>query len=178
MFSIIVFTIQRSQDEASLNVWKHDQGDEAVRTDPVPHSNMDDLEELIDGLRRRMGRLIQEVRRLREENERLKEENKSLREEVTLVRIYKSMENREEEFPTPRPDQIDPEAHELYRQLPEDFRFAEFFEIADEKGVRGDEARLFLLYFIRQGMLAQKGGRVEKPDDNNATQSNAPQPQT
>ena len=130
---------------------------------------MENLDAFIEDLRRRMERLIQEVKRLRTQNRQLREENKRLREESTMVRIYKNMKERREEFPTPPPSDVDPKAHDLYQQLPKDFRFAEYFDVADEKGLEGEEARVFLLYFIRQGMLEQQGGRVEKRHDQNGT---------
>lgn len=123
-----------------------------------------DMKDLIEGVRRDMGQLLDEMERLREENEQLRRENKSLREEVTLVRIFEDVSGQEEEFPIEDPAAIPQEAYALYRRLPRAFKFADFFQLAERFGLDAAAARDSLLYFLRKDLLRQKGARVEKLD--------------
>lgn len=120
------------------------------------------IQELIEGVRRNMNQLLDELERLREDNEQLRRENKALREEVTLVRIFEDVSKREEAFPLEDPTSIPREAYALYRRLPRAFKFADFFQLAERFGLDAAAARDCLLYFLREGMLQQKGARVEK----------------
>lgn len=121
-----------------------------------------EIQDLIDGVRRNMSQLLEEMERLREENDQLRRENKALREEVTLVRIFEDVSQQEEDFPIADPASIPREAYALYRRLPHTFKFADFFQLADRFGLDPAEARDCLLHFLREGMLQQKGARVEK----------------
>lgn len=121
-----------------------------------------EIQDLIEGVRRNMSQLLDEMERLREENEQLRRENKALREEVTLVRIFEDVSQQEEEFPIEDTASIPREAYALYRRLPPTFKFADFFQLADQFGLAPGAARDCLLHFLREGMLRQKGARMEK----------------
>jgi regulator of replication initiation timing len=118
-----------------------------------------------------MSQLLDEMERLREENEQLRRENKALREEVTLVRIFEDVSEQKEVFPIEDPASIPREAFALYRRLPRTFKFADFFQLADRFGLNPSEARDCLVYFLREGMLRQKGARVEKGGTSNPAPS-------
>ena len=121
-----------------------------------------EIQDLIEGVRRNMSQLLDEMERLREENDQLRRENKALREEVTLVRIFEDVSQQEDEFPIEDPASIPREAYAMYRRLPHAFKFADFFQLADRFGLEPSDARDCLLHFLREGMLQQKGARVEK----------------
>lgn len=135
------------------------------RRDVTGRHEMNKSQVLIQKLRKNLKQLSDEVERLQEENEQLRRENKALREEVTVVRLYQEMsEEEEEEMSVEAVSTIPKEAFSLYRKLPSAFKFAEFFQLADEEGFDPSAARDTLLHFLREEMLIQKGARIEKSE--------------
>lgn len=135
-----------------------------------PRSIINELRSHLDDLATEVGKLQDQIERLHEKNEqlaqentRLQQENKSLREEVTVVRLYREV-SEEEDFEEEPGLSVPRHALILYRELPAAFKFAEFFQIADEQGIDPAVARDALLQLLREDMLVQKGARIEKSE--------------
>lgn len=134
----------------------------------------DDFDQFGRELTLRLNRLLIEFKRLTEENERLLlekknllQENKELRAEVTLARLHSELgagadlpfELKTEAPPEPM---LSPEALAFYRNLPRKINFSDFFRHAEAAELSGARAREFMLSFFRQGLLQQRGRRLEK----------------
>lgn len=115
-------------------------------------------------LERRLDWLFKEVDRLKRENERLKSENKELREEVTLLRLAQESDWTGALTKADLPTSLSQEAINFYRELPGSLNFAVYFRIADEHGISSATAKNYLLHFIQEGMMVQKGHRIEKSE--------------
>lgn len=127
-------------------------------------SRLDELAAEVGQLQDQVDRLHEQNEQLAQDNARLQQENKSLREEVTVVRLYREV-SEEEDFGAEEPGQaISRSAFMLYRALPAAFKFAEFFQIADEQDIDPAVARDALLQLLREDMLVQKGARIEKSE--------------
>jgi FtsZ-binding cell division protein ZapB len=123
-----------------------------------------ELHEKNERLAQQTTRLQQEKEQLAQQNTRLQQENKSLREEVTVVRLYQEVSEDEDFTTEDGGPTISRHALILYRELPAAFKFAEFFQIADEQGIDPAVARDALLQLLREDMLVQKGARIEKSE--------------
>lgn len=135
-----------------------------------PESLIQELRTKLDELATEVSHLQEQVDELHDQNERLQRENKSLREEVTVVRLYQEMSEEEEEaFPPESMSSIPRQALLLYRELPSAFKFAEFFQVADDQGLDPGMARNALLQLLREDLLVQKGARIEKSDPGSRT---------
>lgn len=116
-------------------------------------------------LERKLEWLFDETDRLKRENEQLKRENKELREEVTLLRLAQESDWPEvlaetEDLPAALPQ----EAVDFFSALPRSLNFAVYFRIADEHGINSATAKNYLLHFIQEGLMVQKGHRIEKSE--------------
>lgn len=114
------------------------------------------LDEIRDDVERKLQWLFGEVDKLRWENRHLQKENKTLRQQVTQLQMDRQA-NRSAEAAASA-------AEPFYHLLPASFTFSQFFELAEQQGVGGDQAKQYLLHFIRQEMLLQKGPRIIKPE--------------
>ncbi|MEX0600234.1 MAG: hypothetical protein WD423_07225 [Rhodothermales bacterium] len=136
-----------------------------------------DIDQFGRELMRRLKWLIAEVKRLSDENERLLRENKELREEVTLARLQGELGGSgdlldELASEVPVEPVLSPEAMQFYRILPEKINFSDFFRYAEAGDISVAEARDYLLAFIRQGLVEQRGRLLEKavhPSGNRST---------
>lgn len=111
--------------------------------------------------------LLKEVKRLRAENKRLLAENQELREELTVLRLDEDMHSdvrirAVEKADEHRPPELTPQAVQFYEGLPDSLSFAEYFQHADSDGISGEKAREYMLVFVREGMLRQRGRQIEK----------------
>lgn len=126
-----------------------------------------DLKAFCRDLQDRLNWLFKEVVRLQEENERLLKQNMELREEATLSRLFSEMEEgdaeqmRKEAEPESMP-QIPREALEFFRTLPASFNFADYFQAADAHGLTAGSARDWMLLFLREGLIEQRGNTMAK----------------
>lgn len=122
---------------------------------------------------REVERLREEVQQMRQENQRLRQErrmllreNRVLRREATLARLYDEVTKGEKRSEPPKPEPPAPEgARTLFSRLPNAFRFPEFFELTSELGVEADQARRYLLFYLRSNMLTQTGSQLEKSSE-------------
>ncbi len=135
-----------------------------------PRAIISELRSYLDDLASEVGKLQDQVERLQDKNEqltqenkRLQQENKSLREEVTVVRLYQEVSEDEDVGEEPS-SSVSRQALILYRELPAAFKFAEFFQIADQQDIDPAVAREALLQLLREDMLVQKGARIEKSE--------------
>ena len=111
--------------------------------------------------------LLKEVKRLRTENKRLLAENQELRQELTVMRLDENMQSgiriRETSLTDhSQPADLTPKAMQFYEGLPDNLSFADYFQFADSEEISGDEAREYMLIFVRKGMLQQRGRKIEK----------------
>lgn len=110
----------------------------------------------------RLAWLQREVERLIEENERLREENRRLREEVTLYRLFQEIQPTAEEGLPELSAEVLQQAMAFLARLPSELSFAEFFDRAEQEGIESQVARDYLLIFLREDLLRQRGGRLIK----------------
>lgn len=132
-----------------------------------------DLKAFCRDLQDRLNWLFKEVVRLQEENDRLLKQNMELREEATLSRLFSEMEEGEAErvraeskvvaTPTPAP-RVPKEALDFFQSLPASFNFADFFQAADAHGLSAAAARDWMLMFLRERMIEQRGNTMAKAD--------------
>ena len=124
----------------------------------------DELKAFCTDVRDRLNWLSEEVQRLVEENTALKLENQALREEATLARLYRDMEAPAAIEP-PAATTLPHDAHRLFDQLPDTFRFGDFFDVAEESGIKSERAKDYMLLLLRARLLMQRGTRIEKAID-------------
>ncbi len=131
----------------------------------MPDEEQETLEALREQLVHGLNEVFDELGRLREESRRLRDENKDLREELTLLRLYHEgdmpddLNGNQHTAPMPLP-----EAAAFFRKLPRSLNFAFYFRKADEEGIESEAAKAYLLHFIQEGLLVQKGHRLEKAE--------------
>ncbi|WP_161541170.1 hypothetical protein [Rhodothermus marinus] len=121
-----------------------------------------DPKDFIAYVQERLAWLQREVERLIEENERLREENRRLREEVTLYRLFQELQPSAEEGLPELSAEVLQQAMAFLAQLPDELSFAEFFDRAEQAGIESQVARDYLLIFLREDLLRQRGGRLIK----------------
>lgn len=121
------------------------------------------FEEAREEIERKLDWLLNEIARLTQEKRRLLRQNRKLREEITLLRL-------KEERPSAEGVQKESarsasqEALHFYEQLPPCLNFAMFFRLAEGYGISSKRAKRYLLHFLREEMLQQKGSHIEKTD--------------
>jgi hypothetical protein len=128
-----------------------------------------DLKAFCRDLQDRLNWLFKEVVRLQEENDRLLKQNMELREEATLSRLFSDMEEHEAEQvrreTTASPAITLPrEAMDFFHTLPATFNFADFFHAADAHGLTATVARDWMLLFLKEKLIEQRGNVIEKTD--------------
>jgi hypothetical protein len=129
-----------------------------------------DLKAFCRDLQDRLNWLFKEVVRLQEENDRLLKQNMELREEATLSRLFSEMEESEAQRvrAEARPETTARSFHARRRssstRLPASFNFADFFQAADAHGLTAAVARDWMLLFLREKLIEQRGHMMEKVD--------------
>lgn len=122
------------------------------------------FEETREEIRQRLDWLLDEIAQLTRENRRLLKENEKLRQEITLLRLHQEgsspTKGKQKEGATSVPH----EALAFYEQLPPCLNFAMFFRQADSCGISSEQAKRYLLRFLREDMLLQKGSHIKKTD--------------
>lgn len=100
---------------------------------------------------------------LKADQQKLQEENQQLRRELTLVHLIEDLQSVvEEELEELPPTTASSPAQRFYDQLPARFRFARFFQMADEADLEMKQARRFLVRYLADEMLVQSGAYLEK----------------
>lgn len=103
---------------------------------------------------------------LETDHQRLQDENHQLRREMTLAHLIEDLQAVVEEELADLPSTEAPSpAQRFYDQLPDRFRFACFFQMADEADLEATQARQFLVRYLADERLVQAGAYLEKGED-------------